>query len=338
MKESIRKIILRLFPELKANLHVPVFGVVSSIPDPPEKNVITDSFRPYYSVNIKLLDEHFNEDPAQPELKAVPVAQMAAGQERGFSALPEPGSIVEIAFAYARQSKPFIRSVLPYRMNQPAIDSDAQRWQQNYDSFQEADGGGNWTRQTNGSITDDCAEHFTYCLDKLQTIVNEVKTVKAHSSENVSGIKKIIAGALKFLTAGTVSIGAADNANVTAGQHVNIACGVNSLFKTGGDRKVETTGDVEETTDGNVDIATNGEVNDITIGTHHKEALNWYIGNAVDSIPHLTAEFMQTVTEALQILETHTHPSVTKPSQENDIKNKRILTAAQKLRMDAMSE
>lgn len=207
-------------------------------------------------------------------------------------------------------------------MSQTIIDADAQRWQQSDESFQEVDGGGNWTRSTNGTIQDESATHLSDCITKIQTIVNETKTVKGHSTKKVSGVKKLFAGALKFLSSGSASMGAADNVNLTAGQDINIACAGKSLFKTMGERTVHTT----------------LGVTDRALMNHNMKALKWWIGNDIESIPHLTAEFMQTVVQALQILESHTHPSVSAPSQETDIKNQRILAAAQKLRMDSIKE
>ena len=84
----------------------------------------------------------------------IPVAMTGAATARGFAALPPEGTIVEIAFAFGCQSKPFVRSVLPWGMKLPTIDKRSMRWQQSEDSFQEADSAGNWKRETSGSISD----------------------------------------------------------------------------------------------------------------------------------------------------------------------------------------
>lgn len=342
IREAIKKVIQRFYPEIDAGLHLPICAVVTSIPDAPEKSSNSDPYRPRLAVNIKLLDRHLREEEKQPELKGVPISIPAAGMERGLTGFPKPGTIVEIAFMYGDLSKPFVRSIMPYRLTLPETDADSLKLQQNINSFQKVDRSGNWERQTNGKITDDSKTHVTNTINKLQTIVNEITRVKAHSKENVSGLKRIKAGAIKFLTIGTANIAAAFNLNLTSAKNINIVAAVDSFFRTGRNRKIETTGNHTEiigagrteTIQGNHSESISADKSSTVGGTSSQIAQKVWIGTSIDSIPHLTSEFMLTVIQALEIIETHTHPSVSKPNQEDDIKNKRIEVTTQKARMD----
>ncbi len=154
MKSMIKKIVTRLFPELNSKTHLPHLGVVISVPDPPISGEQHTHERPYYAVDVRLLNSAEEIDEDMPLLRDIPVAMTGSAPLRGFAALPQPGTIVEVAFAFGMQSKPFIRSVLPWKMKLPAIDAESQRWQQTATSYQEVDANGNWNRITDQTISD----------------------------------------------------------------------------------------------------------------------------------------------------------------------------------------
>ena len=154
LKTLIRKMILRLFPELDAGMHLPQLAVVTNIPDPPKNGEQCSEFMPKYAVDCRLLKNDLTIDEDMPLLRDIPVALAAAAPDRGFAALPQPGTIVEIAFAYGMQTHPYIRAVLPHNLKLPAIDAKTMRWQQTAAVYQEVDTSGNWLRATPVTITD----------------------------------------------------------------------------------------------------------------------------------------------------------------------------------------
>lgn len=154
MKEAVNKIAERRHPELANGMYLPIFGVVMAVPDPPIQDGQCTEVRPRYAVAVQLLKENGDPDLDMPPLLDVPVAMTGAAPHRGFAALPQPGTVVEIAFAFGLPNKPFVRSILPYELPLPAIDALSQRWQQTDKSYQEIDGVGNHRRQTNLTITD----------------------------------------------------------------------------------------------------------------------------------------------------------------------------------------
>lgn len=162
LKTIIRKIIHRLYPELPAGLHLPVLAVVTNIPDPPAGGEQCSEITPKYAVDIRLLKNDFTIDPEMPLMRDVPIALSGAAPDRGFALIPQPGTIVELAFAFGMQSHPYIRAVLPHGLKLPKIDAQSMRWQQSADSFQQVDAGGNWKRETEVNIADQAGKNITH--------------------------------------------------------------------------------------------------------------------------------------------------------------------------------
>ncbi len=154
MKDLIKRIAVRLWPELDSQIYFPMLGKVVAIPDPPFNGEECTPERPRYAVDVRMLTPDGAIDEAMPLLRDVPVAMTGAANARGFAGLPLPGTVVEIAFAFGRQSLPFVRSVLPDGLALPETDGVSQRWQHSASSYQEVDRNGNWTRTTPGDVTD----------------------------------------------------------------------------------------------------------------------------------------------------------------------------------------
>ncbi len=162
LKQVIRKIVERLYPELAAGVHLPILAVVTGVPDPPSGGEMCSEETPKYAVDIRLLKSDFTIDEAMPLMRDVPVALSGAAPDRGFALLPQPGTIVELAFAFGMQSHPYIRAVLPHGLKLPKIDELSMRWQQSGVSFQQVDAGGNWNRETSVNISDKAGENITH--------------------------------------------------------------------------------------------------------------------------------------------------------------------------------
>ncbi|PJE77450.1 hypothetical protein CI610_03627 [invertebrate metagenome] len=144
MVEALKRIILRLFPELKNGYHKPMLARVVAITDPPKSGGLCDLFRPRYAVDLQPVDHHLKDKG--PILPGVPVAVPYAGNHRGFYALPDVGVYVELCFAYALPSLPFVRSVLPINQELAPVDKDEARWQHSPDCYQGYDKDGNWAQ------------------------------------------------------------------------------------------------------------------------------------------------------------------------------------------------
>jgi len=143
MEKLINRIIRRLFPELTNKLHLPQWGRVVALPElPTDTEKSSDEFYPRYAANIQLLNEH-GENADIDILQAVPLPLPGVGDNAGRLEPPAINAIVEIAFAYGRADKPFIRTVLPFGWDLPAIKEGEVRTQVKEGFFHHVDSEGN---------------------------------------------------------------------------------------------------------------------------------------------------------------------------------------------------
>ena len=154
METVIQRIVRRLFPELTSGLHLPRWGEVVALPELPAENGErgSDAFYPRYAVDVQLLDDNGTATKT-PVLQAVPLPLPGAGDKAGRLEPPAIGSIVEVAFAYGRPDKPFIRTVLPLGWDLPAIKEGEQRTQVREGVYQYIDDQGNFENKTDQSLT-----------------------------------------------------------------------------------------------------------------------------------------------------------------------------------------
>lgn len=155
MDTAIKRIIRRLFPEMTSGLHLPRWGKVVALPELPTEDGErgSDAFYPRYAVDVQLLEENGSATKSKP-LQAVPLPLPGAGNKAGRLEPPAIGSIVEIGFAYGRPDKPFIRTVLPFGWDLPAIKEGETRTQVRDGVYQHIDDQGNFENKTDESLTD----------------------------------------------------------------------------------------------------------------------------------------------------------------------------------------
>ena len=180
--EAIKRLVNRLYPELKAGYHNPMLGRVERITSTPinKNNCTLDE--PYYAVDIQPLDEHFNDKGKL--LRDVVLGMAYAGQERGFFALPDPGCIVEFCFAYASPKLIFVRGVIPWGLKLPRLDTNEAMWHKCAQVYQSYDKHDNWQRHTTGSILESCSK-VRECTAKTKQLLKSPKTWIGSESENV---------------------------------------------------------------------------------------------------------------------------------------------------------
>ena len=155
MEKAIHRIIRKLFPELTGQLHLPRWGRVVALPELPTEDGErgSDPFYPRYAVDVQLIDENGTDTKSKP-LQAVPLPLPGAGDKAGRLEPPANDSIVEIGFAYGRADKPFIRTVLPFGWDLPAIKEGETRTQVRDGVYQYIDDQGNFENKTDKSLND----------------------------------------------------------------------------------------------------------------------------------------------------------------------------------------
>ncbi|WP_445946391.1 hypothetical protein [Shewanella sp.] len=177
MKTVVNNMVRRLFPELTAKLHLPRWGRVVALPELPTEDGErgSDAFYPRYAVDVQLLDENGTDTKSKP-LQAVPLPLPGAGNKAGRLEPPAVGAIVEIAFAYGRPDKPFIRTVLPFGWDLPAIKEGETRSQVREGVYQHIDDKGNFENKTDESLKD--------IIGKLAELQCETRKVTASAEQD----------------------------------------------------------------------------------------------------------------------------------------------------------
>lgn len=223
MEDAIRRSVERQFPELTGGYHLPRFARVIGVADAPAGAGICDDFRPRFAVDLELLDDNDEPDPALPMLAGVPLPMPVGGDEMGFLAFPEEGTRVVVCFAYGLPSKPYVQTILPHGLSLPKVPKGDQVWQHSEAAQQRVDADGNWLRQTEGRIRDKSIEREVESLTNVEHHQSSKVEVDDHSTESVGGIKAIEAiGALKLLSGGSASLAALDDLHLASGRDLNL--------------------------------------------------------------------------------------------------------------------
>lgn len=275
MNPTFRKQITREFPELAAGYHLPLMAEVLAVPDAPTNGGINDNYRPRLAVNIVLLNNEYKRTEIL--LDAVPVSIMGGGNERGFFAVPQKGTLVEVAFLNGSPERPFVRSILGDRQALPWIDEHTMAWQQDESIKQTVDNAGNWTRQTTNDITDKSHTHTTETHSKIEILGEEIKRILQHSIEDIDGKKQIEATAIHLLS-NTV-------ANILALGSINQAAGENITRSASKEIVDHATADIKQSSDANIKSTAVKNMELIAAKVH--------LGSTSDNVLKLLSEFMQ---------------------------------------------
>lgn len=236
MEDVIRRAVERQFPELTGGYHLPRFGKVVAVPDAPEAQGLCDDFRPRFGVDVQVLLEDGEPDPALPILESLPLPAPMGGQEAGMFGFPEEGTTVVVCFAYGLPHKPYIQQILPHGLSLPRVPKGDQLWQHSEAVQQRVDADGNWLRQTDGRIRDQAVEREVEALDNAERYQSSTVEVDDHSTETVGGVKKVEAlGALKLLSGGSASLAALDDLHQATGRDLNLVVGQKLNTTVGGD-------------------------------------------------------------------------------------------------------
>jgi hypothetical protein len=154
----------------------------------------------------------------------------------GFFGFPHEGTTVVVSFAYGLPSKPFILQILPHGLALPKVPKGDLLWQQSEAVQQRVDAKGNWTRTTDGKITDKASDREVEALENTEDYQNSTIGVADHSTEEVGGVKLIEAmGAIKLLSAGSASLAAVDDLHLATGRDLNLVVGQKLNAAVGGD-------------------------------------------------------------------------------------------------------
>ncbi len=338
--KSIKRIVTKLFPELSAGYHLPIFAEVVGVRETPKEGDLCDEFRPRYAVDVQILNEYGEPDTQWPVLKDVTLSVPVAGHEMGHFAYPDNGTWVEIAFAYGSPNRPFIRSVLPHRLTMPGIERGEQKWQHNAASFQRIDKDGNQERVTDLEIHDKSLTRLVEALDTVEEFHRCIKNTKTNDIEVIGAIKRIEAfGAVVIQSGGVMDLSsvnhlrlttkanaiikaladiktdAADNIDHKAGSNISTTAGENISTSAGAKIENSAAGDISTTAGGNISETATGsmelsakEVKSTAQASQAFMAPLTWIGSPTVNVVALAGDTAQLVVDLVEIIATHTHP------------------------------
>ncbi len=206
---------------------------VVGIADPPTEGGLCDRYRPHYAVDLLVLTPQLTIDTTKPRYDAVALPHDM------IRTLPEPGTIVELAFAYGDPSLPIIRSIQSHGQTLPPLQPDEQLWHHSPAVNQSVDAAGNWQRVTDQHINDSSlnrtvtathASHHYHHSDKVVD-TDELSTVGGSQLTDVLGALKILVGekgliaALDTLQIGSdkeLKLSSTTNTTLTAGAELQV--------------------------------------------------------------------------------------------------------------------
>lgn len=230
MVEIIKRIIMRLFPELAGGYHLPRFAIVTGIPDTPNDGALADNFRPRYAVDVQLLDKHGEVDDSLPPLQGVPVSMATGGEEMGFLSLPSVGTKVVIQFINGMPNWPIITAILADGLSLAPLKPGQDIWKGGLGAEQSVSIDGDWSRSTIGKITDTSDERQVMAYKNNEQYRNTESLILENAKETIGGDKQsVIAGKSTLLasndmilqTASSLTISAANKLNLVAGAEYN---------------------------------------------------------------------------------------------------------------------
>lgn len=223
-KSPERSKVEQAFPELADKMHIPKLGRVEAISDRATLGQVADPFRPRYAVDVQLLGEDGQPDMATPVYRAVPLPVLFGGSEQGLLQYPQPGTIVEVAFAFGRADRPFIRAILGTDLVLPDMAPGEQLQQQRAEVQSRTDSAGNQYRTTDRDQTDIAHRMKRQADEYLGEYGRHRLSIDQHSIEEVGGKKTIEAlGAVELLAGDDLMLASLGNmSQTTAGDLVEV--------------------------------------------------------------------------------------------------------------------
>jgi len=232
VKNAVRRLVLRYFPELGQRKHLPQLARIEKVYDLPKSHALVSSaFKPLKAADIQLLSPLTGEPLAVPVFEQVTLATNQ-GNESGFYNEPVPGMQCLIQYIDGLNSLPVITSILPWQTLVPESKSTDVTMQQNQSSKLKGSNG-DWHLQTTGEINQ------TSQLNKVNAQVSKQKYHERKTNIQTHDITKIdgnqvneIMGALKCVVGEKALITALDNVLIGSKKQVEIKAHDNIKLET----------------------------------------------------------------------------------------------------------
>ncbi|MEL0639112.1 hypothetical protein V6260_00635 [Pseudoalteromonas aliena] len=231
VKNAIKRLVLRYFPELGQRKHLPQLARIERIYDIPATATISSAFRPLKAADVQLLN------PLTGEPLAVPIFQqvtLGTGQasDHGLLNEPAPGMQCLIQYIDGLNSHPVITSLLPWQSLVPEHKRTDVTLQQNSRSkLQGRDG--NWHTTTDGDITQTSDTSKIKSRNREEIYHQRNCSIDAHDTLKIDGnqITEVM-GALKTVVGKKALITALEGLLLGSKKQIDIKAHENMSLET----------------------------------------------------------------------------------------------------------
>ncbi|SGY86626.1 hypothetical protein [Moritella viscosa] len=222
VKNAIRRLVLRYFPELGQRKHLPQLARIEKIYDMPVNGAsVSSAFRGYKAADIQLLDAVTGKPLVAPVFEQVSIAS-GQGHEHGLFVEPTPGMQCLIQYIDGLDSLPVITSLLPWHTLVPDHRSTDVSLQQSHRS-KLAGTNGDWQLQTDGEIKQASQKSIVEAQTSEQSYFERSTKVATHDMNKIDGNQvNEIMGALKILVGEKAIITSLDNLLLGSNKEVKI--------------------------------------------------------------------------------------------------------------------
>ena len=291
VKQAIKRLVLRYFPELGQRKHLVQLARIENIYDlPTTQSELSTAFRPFKAADIVLICPHTNKPLDVPIFEQVTLATGQASNA-GLINEPTPGMHCLIQYIDGLNSHPVITSLLPWHGLVPTHKhTDVSLKQNERSQLQGRDG--HWHLQTDGAIRQSSDTNLEIARSKTAQYHERTCSIDTHDITKIDGnqINEIM-GALKTIV----------------GEKALIVALEGLLL---GSQK-------------QVDIKAHDNMNLETLKTLHAKAAELakvqgqtvWLGNESVNAVQILLELINVVSSTNQTLATHSHPPGKPPSQ-----------------------
>ncbi|WP_299002299.1 hypothetical protein [uncultured Shewanella sp.] len=227
VKNAIKRLILRLYPELGQRKHVPQLAEIVRIYDlPADVAKVSSPFRAYKAVDVQLLDAVTGQALAVPVFEQVTLATGQAN-DRGVFISPNVGMQCLIQYIDGLDSMPVITTLLPFNTLVPEHRQSDVTLQQ---SSRSKISGTNedWHIQTDGRIKQTTQISSVNAQVREQTYHERMTNIATHDKTLIDGnqINEVM-GALKTQVGEKALLTALDNLLLGSKQQIDIKAHAN---------------------------------------------------------------------------------------------------------------
>ncbi|WP_345868802.1 hypothetical protein [Shewanella algae] len=206
------------FPELGTQTHLAQLGRVVAICEPVKAGHQQNSYRPALGVDVQLLNPDGSDNKRVPVFQNVPLpGSLHHGQ--GQFAFAQPGSIVELGFAFGHSHRPFVRTILGLDWSMPGVSNGDYLCQFN-EGLHRIDSGGSQQLHTEQQMTLSSQAMTISSDNQSQRLGAHQRLTEGDDIEQALGQRHIAANWLTLLGLSGTGIATEQNHEVIAGENL----------------------------------------------------------------------------------------------------------------------